>query len=409
MIELRTILLITGIFVFVVVAIISVSRYRSTKRKDEPTVEMDDVTSIIHPRRDPWPGIFDRQSTPPPDMEYKREPDLGEPPEEESEVKEKPVKPKARPTPGKVQRQPVTSMEPDTMPLFDSDAGGVEFSAEEYDPDDQMPIELVARIPGDNAINRDTALGLYKQFEFDLRKKHRIFGQLQPDNRWCDLERQPETAKFTGFGISIQLADRSGPITESELNRFSQMVLRFAEVFGRRFKFSISLNDALEYAKKLDEFCKKFDAVAILNVVAREQYFRGSDIHNCAREIGLQLSNRSIYEKRRDGANGSVIYSMASLQDDGALPVADKKKFATSGITLFMNIPRSSNPAQVFNDMVADAKQMCKVLDGKLVDQNMRGMTQKGLKRIGQQIRQMVKDMEREGVSPGSEKTLRLF
>ena len=407
MIELRTVLLITGIFVFALVVIISLNRYRSTRRKEEPaSVETGDVSSIIHTRQEPWPGIFDRQSSPLSDPLERQEPDLQTQAEEESETKEKPPKPKAKPTVPKNAKKKAA----DTMSLFESDMHTVELDTANYNPDDTMPIELVARIPGENAINRDTALGLYRQFEFDIRKKHRMFGVLHPGRKWCNLEKQPETAKFTDLGISVQLADRSGPITESELNRFSQMVLRFADVFGRRFKFSVSLNDALEYANKLDEFCKKFDAVAILNVVAREQYFRGSEIHNCAQDLGLHLNNRSIYEKRHgDDKNGELIYSMASLQKDGALPASDKERFATGGITLFMNIPRSSNPAQVFNDMVADAKKMCKALDGKLVDQNMRGMTQKGLKRISQQIRQMVKDMEKEGVPPGSEKTLRLF
>jgi len=59
--------------------------------------------------------------------------------------------------------------------------------------------------------------------------------------------------------------------------------------------------------------------------------------------------------------------------------------------------------------MVADAKLLCKQLNGTLVDHNLRGMTQKGLKKISQQIRQIVHEMEQEGVTPGSDKTLQLF
>jgi hypothetical protein len=36
-------------------------------------------------------------------------------------------------------------------------------------------------------------------------------------------------------------------------------------------------------------------------------------------------------------------------------------------------------------------------------------MTQKGLKKISQQIRRIVHEMEQKGVTPGSGKTLRLF
>ena len=276
--------------------------------------------------------------------------------------------------------------------------------------EDRLPLELVARIPGSNVINRDTALGIYRQFEFDIKKRCRIFGLSHPDGHWRNLEKQPESAKFTDFGISVQLADRSGPITESELNHFSQMILRFAEVFGRRFRFSISLNDALTHARKLDEFCKNYDSVAILNVVARNHDFRGSDVHKCARELGMQLNRQSVYEKRYPNVQaGKLHYSMASLTQDGKLPPPGEGDFLTRGLTLFMNIPRSENPPQVFNDMVADAKHLCQELNGTLVDHNLRGMTQKALKRISQQIRQMVYEMEQEGVTPGGDKSLRLF
>ena len=64
---------------------------------------------------------------------------------------------------------------------------------------------------------------------------------------------------------------------------------------------------------------------------------------------------------------------------------------------------------QVFNDMVMDAKHLCQELNGTLVDHNLRGMTQKALKRISGQIRQIVYEMEQEGVTPGGDKSLRLF
>lgn len=401
MTEVQVALILAGIVAFAIVAAISYVRY--TKKRETNDYEHD---SILHPRREP--GVFM-----PDGVEGGQDSDSSFESDLES-VEPGPVHDARAESVAEV----ATDVQPEIRaePLASTRAAlrqrVAEFSEDDGpNPDDDIPMELVARIPGANVINRDTALGLYRQFEFDIKKPHRIFGLLHPEEKWCDMEGQPDSAQFTDFGISVQLADRYGPISESELNRFSQMVLRFAEVFGRRFKFSVSLNDALEYAHKLDAFCKKYDAVAILNVVSRNQEFRGSLIHQCAREMGLSLNERSIYEKRSPNVQGGeIVYSMASLQNNGELPLkSGGEMFTTSGITLFMNIPRSHNPAQVFNDMVADAKSICKKLDGKLVDHNLRGMTQKGLKRISQQIRQIVQEMEREGITPGSEKTLRLF
>lgn len=400
MIELQTAILLAGIIVFVVVLVVSYDRYRANKRDDDAAgQDTDNGLALLHPRRNPKSAVFERQPILSTDPLLRKEPKFGA----ESGAGERDEPRESEPVDdGSVLEEDLSAKQ--SIEHRDS---GVDAEAGD---EDKLPLELVARIPGSNVINRDTALGIYRQFEFDIKKRCRIFGLRHPDGDWQNLEKQPESSKFTDFGISVQLADRSGPITESELNHFSQMILRFAEVFGRRFKFSISLNDALAHARKLDEFCKNYDSVAILNVVGRNQDFRGSNVHRCARELGMQLSKRSVYEKRHPNVHGGKLqYSMASLTRDGKLPPPGEGDFLTRGLTLFMNIPRSENPPQVFNDMVADAKVLCKELNGTLVDHNLRGMTQKALKRISQQIRQMVLEMEQQGVAPGGEKSLRLF
>jgi hypothetical protein len=401
MISLQTAILLAGIIVFFVVLIVSYDRYRANKRDEEARQETDYGLALLHPRKNPGSAVFERQPILSADPSTRKEPQLDS--DGEAPLAVDPDEPSAGVSNSVAEDDQQLPHRATAEPR--DHAGG-----DDTQEEDKLPLELVARIPGSNVINRDTALGIYRQFEFDIKKRCRIFGLCHPDGNWGNLEKQPESAKFTDFGISVQLADRSGPISESELNHFSQLILRFAEVFGRRFKFSISLNDALAHARKLDEFCKNYDSVAILNVVARNQDFRGSDVHRCARELGMQLSKRSIYEKRYPNVHaGKLHYSMASLTQDGKLPPPAEGDFLTRGLTLFMNIPRSENPPHVFNDMVGDAKHLCQQLNGTLVDHNLRGMTQKALKRISQQIRQIVHEMEQEGVTPGGDKSLRLF
>lgn len=269
-----------------------------------------------------------------------------------------------------------------------------------------IQVEYVARIPGKNVIKRDSALGIYRQHEFDLTKPRRIFGLSHPTRMWCDLEKQPESARFTDFGLTLQLADRHGPIDEGELNQFSQVVLKLAEVFGRRFQFSCGMDEALTQAQFLDKLIKKYDALAILNIVARNESFRLADIDEAARALGMVPNARKVYVKYQ---NDRPVYRMADKEKTSEGSKENEDAETTRGITLFMDIPRTLDPARVFNDMVDDAKELCKRLDGKLVDDNHRGMTQKGLKRIAQEIRTMAAEMERDGVVPGRECALKLF
>jgi len=408
MISLQTAILLAGIIVFLVVLIVSYDRYRATKRDEEARQDTDHGLALLHPRKNPGSAVFERQPILSTDHGIRREPSF-EPEHDLSPEPDQAAPEEAQgdysPAAGEIVSVPAEKTRDREHMEPRAPSGG-----DDPKEEDRLPLELVARIPGSNVINRDTALGIYRQFEFDIKKRCRIFGLSHPERNWQNLEKQPESAKFSDFGISVQLADRSGPISESELNHFSQMILRFAEVFGRRFKFSISLNDALTHARKLDEFCKNYDSVAILNVVARNHDFRGSEVHRCARELGMQLNKQSIYEKRNPNVHaGKLQYSVASLTQDGKLPPPGEGDFLTRGLTFFMNIPRSENPPQVFNDMVADARHLCQELNGTLVDHNLRGMTQKALKRISGQIRQIVHEMEQEGVTPGGDKSLRLF
>lgn len=451
MIGLQTALFIAGLVVLVVVLIISYDKYRLRKVQGREAelegIDSDQEEPSLIPRSgfrvepDP-PQITDQHIvTPrptPPTLKPEFLPETEQVPGEEKEMADQfdvelPEKPALDAVDYATEHEEHAESAPQEVEPA-ADAAGAALSEERWQEElreveqvarssihrpasmqeqqpaaDGLQIEFVARLPGSNVIKRDTALGLYRQYEFDMKKAHRIFGLSHPARIWCDLEKQPESARFTDFGMTIQLADSSGPISESELNQFSQMVLRFADVFGRRFRFSASFDEAMEQAREIDELCRKYDALAILNIITRDAMFRGTEIDRCARELGMEINRRHFYQKRRTGGRGGQhLYSLANLTGNGELD-GDPTRFRTNGVTLFMNIPCTRDPAQTFGEMIGDAKQLCKQLDGKLVDQNQRGMTQKGLKHISQEIRQMAAEMEHDGIVPGSELALRLF
>lgn len=416
MISLQIALLIAGIVVFLIIAIISYDKIRHTRlhsRKEAGLEYSDDEDDETEPLLTPRTVAVGEVSRAAPAYREDSPSDSPGPPEMTASPRLKPEF---------LEQDPVPGPAPGTDRGADSDADEVDTrlqDAEElantpidgvapmprHDSEEGMQLEYVARIPGKNVIKRDSALGIYRQNEFDLSKPHRIFGLSHPTRMWCDLEKQPESARFTDFGLTLQLADRDGPADEGELNQFSQIVLKLSEVFGRRFQFSCGLDEALTQAQFLDRLIKKYDALAILNIVARNDAFKLSDIDAAARELGMTPNQRSVYVKYENDRPAYRLADRARMQD----PEDDDPNRMTRGITLFMDIPRTLDPARVFNDMVNDAKELCKQLDGKLVDDNHRGMTQKGLKRIGQEIRSMATEMEKDGIAPGHEYAMKLF
>ncbi len=396
MIELRTALIIAGIVLFIVVLIISYDRYRLGRiRKQE---------SRLHEAGADWqePVLVRREDA---DHNPALPTEMGDTVLSPEQV---PAEPSIRLDADEFDEELRDVQEVAHTPI---DGIDIRVTDKLKSRDNDLDIDFVARIPGKNVIKRDTALGLYRQFEYELHKQHRIYGLNHPSKVWVDLEREPESARFTHFGMTLQLANRSGPVTESELNQFSQMVLRFAEVFGRRFSFSSSFEEALERAKALDEVYKKFDSLAILNILVRQGGgFRGADIDKHARDLGMELNQRHFYQKRRVSTVGSpILFSLANLFGDGRFDPENLEHFSTEGLTLFMNIPATSKPAATFDQMVASAKTLCNRLNGKLVDQNRKLMTDQGLEKISQQIRKLERDMENEHMPPGGELASRLF
>jgi len=401
MISLQIALLMAGIVIFFVVAIISYDKVRQSRLHQRS----ESVPGGDMPDTDAEPSLT--AGVPEPDF---REPDYQE---ESSLLRASNAEPRLKPEFLDQEQESKAEAAPPEWESSLKDAEELANAPMEGMPemqnsegDDGVLIEYVARIPGKNVIKRDTALGIYRQREFELSKPHRIFGLSYPTRMWCDLEKQPDSARFTDFGLTLQLADRQGPVDEGEINQFSQMVLKLSEVFGRRFQFSCDFDEALKQAEFLDKIIKKYDALAILNIVARNDAFPLADIDAAARCLEMTPNQKNVYVKH-EGRH--IVYRMADKEKARHDKSSASSEQTTRGLTLFMDIPRIQDPARVFNDMVNDAKELCKRLDGKLVDESHRGMTQKGLKRIGQEIRAMATEMERDGITPGGESALKLF
>jgi cell division protein ZipA len=276
-------------------------------------------------------------------------------------------------------------------------------------PDER--IDFVAEVPGEGTVRRDAVLSVYRQHEIDIEKPHRVFGMSRTHKVWRDLEKDAANGEYGDIRLSVQLTDGTGPISESELNRFAQLGLRVAEEFGRPITFSSSFEDAVEKAVKLEDFCKTYDMLAILNIVAVDgAVFRGRDIEREAMRAGMHLGAMNIFHKRdRLGSGGRTLYSLANLYKPGEFERDKLSALETRGISLFMNIPCTPNPARVFGDMVKTAKLLSRALGGTIRDPDKNALDDTALDRITSQIEEVATGMERHGLSAGDDVTIRLF
>jgi hypothetical protein len=285
------------------------------------------------------------------------------------------------------------------------DHGGRRFAA----PD--ANVDFVITVPGSGPVDRDIALGIFRQNEYLLERPRAIYGLGHRSHQWSNLELDAEFAQYDDLAVAIQLTDTRGPATESELNIFVQMALKLADRLKRPTKLSMPFDQALARAKELDSFCEANDLVASVSIVANGRApFSGRAITQAAAKAGLRFGAGNIFHmKNRLPTGAPQLFSLSNLESPGTFNPDKMNDFRTPALSIFMNVPAAYDPPAVFEQMINAAQGVAKTLGGKLQDQDGRPLSDQGIEAIRAQIELIAREMNSQGIQPGSESALRLF
>ena len=271
--------------------------------------------------------------------------------------------------------------------------------------------ELVAKVKNPNPIEQQDLLSLFRNHDFKFDRKVHIYGLNELTDMWRDVEFELPAARFLELGISIQLADREGSMGQKELHDFQQMVLDFANKFDAPFDFSMDLDEAFEQANLLDTIGRRYDSMAVLNVVPKSRTgFKMADIESCARDLMMSTDKNGIFMKTIGQKNNvTVLYRLACTDGSGQFGVSSGSSNAVHDLVVYMNVPATPDPEIVFQDMVKDASSLATWLDGKVVDRNGRVMSQRSYSILMQQVSDIAFSMQQDGLKPGDATAKKLF
>jgi len=395
--ELRTALFLIGMIVIVFIAFISFNRsrqqtYKLPKRMHRFGRKNDDeVDPLFEPRQGPL-------ATP------------------ESSINEKRVS-KAEES-DEIINQNYNEGDPAPLVIDGSDRGEPESLSLDLQPSTQMvdqgpqkAIEYVALIRGAEPITRDQALGVYRQHEYTMEKPNKIYGFNITNGLWRNLEQEEQSSEYRDICLTIQLADYDGPVSDSELHRFSQMSLEVAEELDRPVVFSMDFDEGIAQAQDLNRFRKEMDSILIVSIIARSEHGLTMEaIHREAEKLGLRYSEEKIYERIRMNADhqADVLFSMANMFKPGEL-VKDDSDMHTSGLTLFMRLVSVTSPVDVYTDMIKTATSLAKRLNAILVDQETRPVNESMTISQTKAIMKIAGTMDARDIPAGSELARRLF
>ena len=215
-----------------------------------------------------------------------------------------------------------------------------------------------------------------------------------------------DAARYTAVRAAIQLVDRSGAVTQEQLQMFGEAMRESAHQMSAIADLP-EFAPALQQAAKLDEFCAEVDVVVGINVIARTgQMFHGTKIRALAEAAGFRLGPDGVF--RIADEHGGSLFSLDNQESDPFL--IDKiRSLITPGVTFLLDVPRAGNGLKAFDRMVAISRSMAESLDGMLADDNRVLLNDTGLDKIRNQLRAIYAAMEHRGIQPGSPLALRLF
>ena len=123
---------------------------------------------------------------------------------------------------------------------------------------------------------------------------------------------------------------------------------------------------------------------------------------------GMRLGEQNIFHYY-DPKNGSSQFSLANRYQPGYFSHTDLIDGSFRGMTMFMSIPRCTEPSKSFGEMLSVAEYLASELNGSLVDPDSGRLSPAHLALIQRQVNGVGEAMKRLGVTPGGEEALRLF
>lgn len=238
--------------------------------------------------------------------------------------------------------------------------------------------------------------------------------QLGKPVRWMGLIEgegwQPITPgsahSYSQIRAGLQLADRKGPLAESQLLEFVRIVQALAADIGANIELP-QRQPALQAAGELDAFCAEVDVLIGLNIVSRDGTpFPATKIRSLCEAAGMELAEDGLFHYRNE--NGQTLFSMCNLGQE-SFSSATMRQMKLNAVTLLFDVPRVVGGVSVFDRVATLAKHLAESVDGELVDDNRRPLNEQGLGSIKRQLTDIYNRMQLRGIEPGSPLALRLF
>ena len=177
-------------------------------------------------------------------------------------------------------------------------------------PVDSQAIDCIVTVEAPAGIAASSLFTAQQALLAGFSKPLRWFGWDDSSNQWIELDaRSP--GNLNRATAALQLADRRGPVSDSDLMRFYDQVQRLCDQFLAVPRLP-ARNEVLERANELDRFCADVDIQIAVNVAAKDGSFPGTKIRGLAEAAGLTLHADGAYHAQDD--DGRTLYTLSNQE-----------------------------------------------------------------------------------------------
>ncbi|HEY8624194.1 MAG TPA: cell division protein ZipA C-terminal FtsZ-binding domain-containing protein, partial [Casimicrobiaceae bacterium] len=205
----------------------------------------------------------------------------------------------------------------------------------------------------------------------------------------------------------LLLANRTGSVSRADVEAFRRLVSDVAAALGGPHA---RLDPAAEAdrAEALDRFCADLDVQIGLTILKSELgQIVGTRLRGVAEASGFRINAAGHFEYPQE-ETGAPLYTLQNYKQE-PFSIESLRRMTTPGVVFVLDIPRVADPVRVFDQMRLAAKRMTQTLEGVLVDDNRRPITDTSLAAIRAQVLATATALREAHIDPGGPRALRLF
>ena len=197
---------------------------------------------------------------------------------------------------------------------------------------------------------------------------------------------------------AVQLANRTGALNEIEYSEFITRLRQLAESLNADIEVP-DMTDVLREARDLYRFVVNHDARLGINVRTMGSPWAIRTLVAVLERQKLDMRPDGLFV--RHDVDGSVLFSLVI----NASPAAE----SASRMTLLLDVPCVMQDKNGFEAMVSCARELCLRLNGVLVDDEDKMLTDPMLSDIAGQVNVFYEEMKAASIPAGSTRALRIF